>query len=387
MKQKKVCLDGLNVLIAPDAFKGSLDSVGVAQSMARGLLMSWPNVHVDLCPMTDGGEGAIRALSFCDEGRLMPVKVSGPYGDIIDAYYWMGDDGVAIIEMAQASGISLSAERDPMRASSYGTGELIAAAAAQDPKAIWVACGGSATVDGGLGALQALGWSCLDAQGGSVAPGGQGLCDLVEIRPPVHALKAPVSVLCDVTNPLLGKDGCIPIYGPQKGLRLDQFSTFENGLASLAERLSALGGKSAIYAAGGGAAGGLGFTLMSALRAEPRAGFDTLAQRMGLARRLACCQLVLTGEGRLDAQTPYGKTISGIWDLASEQALPVWAFAGEVTAEAQVWCPQGMAMIPVIGGPCTLGDAMQHAASNIERAVQRTAALASTAVLFSSSSS
>lgn len=358
------------VLIAPDAFKGSLSCVDVAAAMARGFQQASPETELVMMPMTDGGEGAIAAISTAIEGQLMPMTVSGPYGASVEASWWLSN-GLAVIEMAQASGLSLSVRREPLVASSFGTGQLLEAALAADVSEVWLCCGGSATVDGGAGLLEALGFQLLDRFGRPIGTGGGALLELATIRPPQLEFNAQIKVLCDVVNPLTGPDGAAWVYGPQKGADPDAIIQLDAGLVHFAKVLDDTFGRDPIALVGGGAAGGLPAALWTALGAELCGGFETIAERFALARAVAHADLVITGEGRIDDQTPYGKTIGGLIGVAREHKVPVWAIGGQVTQAAQDWCPSDVELFTLMEAGMSEQFAMRQAAELIEARVRR----------------
>jgi glycerate kinase len=358
------------VVAAPDSFKGSLSSVEVAEAMARGIADVWPDARVLRRPLADGGEGTLRALTAAVGGEEVLVRVRGPLGDPIDAAWWRGPDGRAVVEMARASGLSLTARREPLRATTFGTGELIAATGAD---AVWLGAGGSATVDGGAGALKALGFRLLDADGAPIPAGGAGLLRLARIEPPAKGLPR-VIVLADVRNPLLGPEGAAAVYGPQKGASSVDVETLEAGLARFAAVLTTTFGRNPADVPGAGAAGGLAGGLWAALGAEIAPGFEAIASISRLDEALAEADLVLTGEGRVDEQTAFGKTVAGVLDRIGR--TPAWVLGGEITEAAEAWCAdRGAAAVPILPGPMTLEAAFVQAAALIRRAVARTARL------------
>ncbi len=357
------------VLIAPDTFKGCLSARRVAEALARGIRRVWPEVAVELRPLADGGEGTIEALLVAG-GERRRSEVQGPLGQRVSAAWWL-DGARAGIEMAQASGLALGG--DVMAACSAGTGALIAEARRAGATEILVGAGGSATVDGGVGALRALGFRFLGAGGQPLPPGGGALVELSSIEAPDLGLgEARVTVLCDVQNPMLGAEGAARVYGPQKGASPEQVRRLEAGLARLAECLKQRFGRDPGALPGAGAAGGLAGGLWAALGAELSGGFDTIAELTGLDAALARADLVLTGEGRLDAQTAYGKTVAG---LIARATAPVWAFAGEVTEAAEAWCPAEAVLLPIAAGPSSVEQSLAQASSLLEREAARIARL------------
>lgn len=366
------------VVVAPDSFKGCLSSVRVAATLAAGLREAWPAAAIVAHPMADGGEGTLAAIAARVPGAEVTVPALGPHGEALQAGWWLAADGrLAVVEVARAAGLSVTRRREPLRASSFGAGQLIAAALDSGAREVQVAAGGSATVDGGAGILTALGFELVDAAGTPLPPGGAALVDLAEIRPPTRQPWRDVSlaVLCDVTNPFIGPAGAARVFGPQKGADPAAVERLEIGLARLAEVLSATFGRDPRDLPGAGAAGGLAGGLWAALGAELRGGFDAIAALTGLDASLEGAALVVTGEGRVDGQTRYGKTADGVIRRAEARGLPVWVFAGEVTAEAEAWAAGRAALVPVADGPRTLADSVEAAPALLRRAAARAARL------------
>ncbi len=361
------------VLVAPDAFKGSLSAVGVARALIEGLAEGWPEAAARALPLADGGEGTLAALGAAEAGAEIAVPVTGPQGEALQAaWFHAAADGLAVVEMARASGLSVTRHRRPRTATSHGTGALIAAAARAGASAVWVAVGGSATVDGGAGALQALGFTLLDDAGRTLPPGAEALARVARIEPPARPLPCPVVVLHDVRNPLVGACGAAPVYGPQKGASPTDVARLDAGLERWGAALADTFGRDPRDVAGAGAGGGLAGGLWAALGATMRPGFDAVAERVGLDAALADADLVWTGEGRVDEQTAYGKTVAA---LAARAERPVIAFAGEVTLGGEGWCPPHVALVPIVDGPRDLDGCRAAAPSLIRRAGARTARL------------
>ncbi|MCB9537776.1 MAG: glycerate kinase [Myxococcales bacterium] len=361
------------VLVAPDAFKGSLSAVGVAQALARGLADGWPEAVARTLPLADGGEGTLAALGAAEAGAEIAVPVTGPQGEALQAaWFHAAADGLAVVEMARASGLSVTRHRRPRGATSHGTGALIAAAAQAGATTLWVAVGGSATVDGGAGALTALGFALLDAAGEPVPPGADGLARVARIEPPDRPLACPVVVLHDVRNPLVGVEGAARVYGPQKGADAADVAQLDAGLERWGAVLAETFGRDPRALPGAGAGGGLAGGLWAALGATMRPGFEAIAARVGLDAALSEADWVWTGEGRVDAQTAFGKTVGAI---AARARQPVIAFAGGVTPAAERWCPPHVALVPIVDGPRDLEGCRAEAAPLIRRAAARTARL------------
>jgi glycerate kinase len=363
----------MRLLLCPDKFKGCLSAQAVAQAMARGIAGVAPEAHVDLCPLADGGEGTVDALVSATGGKIVHRRVTGPLPEmkVEAAFGLLGDGRTAVIEMAAASGLALlrSDQRDPMATTTYGTGELLMAAAELGAKKIILGIGGSATTDGGVGCLQACGLPILLEGGEPVSPSepltGRDVPSVLFIK---HGRGSPVercqiTVACDVSNPLFGPDGAAAVYGPQKGATPRQVQQLDADLRLLAERTGQL---DAARSAGAGAAGGLGFAMRAFLNAQLRSGIDIVMDAVDLDKRLAGVDLCLTGEGRLDASSLHGKTTIGVARRCKALHIPCVALAGAAevaTAEtAKQAREQGLtAWWSICNRPITLGQAMQEA--------------------------
>ena len=341
-------------LVAPDSFKGCLPCDEVAEALAAGL-----SGEVTLCPLSDGGEGLLAAVG----GEVVEAACSGPHGErLVAAYRRHGSR--AVVELARASGLSVTARRDPVRARSTGTGELVAAARLAGASEVWVGAGGSATVDGGVGALRALGYRFLDGSGRDAVA-------LHEVASVVRGAPLDdVTVLYDVENGWLGPEGAAAVYGPQKGA--SDVDALEAGLARVGAVLAESLGRDPRRVTGGGAAGGLAGGLWAA-GAELRRGFDAVAEQVGLDAAVAEADVVVTGEGRVDGQTRYGKTVAGVVKRAGGR--PTWVFGGEVTPEAEAWAPENVALIPVADGPRSLASSVERAPELLRRAAARASRL------------
>jgi glycerate kinase len=332
----------MRIIVAPDKFKDCLSAPKVAEAIAAGLKLADPYAQIDLCPMGDGGEGTVDALVKATNGRFVTQGVTGPIpGTIVGATMgFLGDGTTAVIEMAAASGLHLLRpdERNPMKTTTYGTGELIKRALEEGAKQIILGIGGSATVDGGLGALQACGAKIFVQREGSDAAQeltqpatGQDLVDLESVVPPPE-MNVKVIVACDVDNPLTGPNGAAEIFGPQKGATKEQMHLLDEALGRLAEALDA---QDAAKLPGAGAAGGLGFAMLAFFGAEMRPGIGLVMDATGLKERLAKADLCITGEGRLDASSLSGKAPVGVAKLCKEVGIPCVAIAGAIDLEAK----------------------------------------------------
>lgn len=326
----------MKILIAPDSFKESLNALEVCRAIKSGFTQIFPDADYTLLPMADGGEGTSAVLSYALGGRWKEVRVHNPMMQPIIAKYLLLPDATAVIEIAQACGLHLltANHRNPLSTSSFGVGEMIADALEEGVKRIIIGLGGSSTNDAGLGMLMALGIMFYDYDGDSLAQGGLQLARLQQIdetkfNPKV--LDTVFAVACDVTNPLCGPLGASAIFGPQKGANLEQVAMLDNALDNFATICSQhFDNKDSQNIAGAGAAGGLGFALMTFCNAKLQSGFDTVATAVNLAHHIASADLVITGEGKLDAQTSMGKVASGVSQLAKAHNKPVIAICGSV---------------------------------------------------------
>lgn len=377
----------MRVLVAPDSFKGSLTSVAVARALAEGWRRARPDDDLRLVPLADGGEGTLDALLAAGGWQALAAAAQDALGRPVEARFLRDDAGLgrAVVELAAASGLSLVApdDRDALTASTFGTGQVLAAAIGLGCREIRLGVGGSATTDGGAGLLTALGARFLDASGADVPPGGAGLerlarIDLDDLSPALAEVS--LTIASDVTNRLLGEHGAAATYGPQKGASADDVRRLDRALARYADVLEATTGRVVRDVPGAGAAGGTTAGLLAiadrfaSLSARPGVG-----EVMGLAGFDAALQhsdLVLTGEGRVDAQTRFGKTAQGVAERASAAGVPCLCFGGGVTPEgAAVLAAAGAIAIPVVETPTTVEAAMAAGPGPVERAAERTARL------------
>jgi glycerate 2-kinase len=326
-------------LIAPLEFKGSLTAAEAAEAMREGLVRAQAAAEVELLPLADGGPGTAEALVAALQGRWHTVLVHDPLGRTVEATYGTWANGTAgIVEMAQASGLfRLSpGERNARRASSFGTGELIRAAVLAGVRTLSVGLGGSATNDGGAGLLQALGVKLKDMQGRELPPGGAALRDLarMELEGALRQMsEVELTCVTDVTNPLTGPQGASAVYGPQKGATHDDVALLDSALAHFADVVRRQLGLDVSREPGMGAAGGLGFGLRVVFGARLVRGFQHVAEVVHLQQRLANCDVVLTGEGRLDAQSRQGKGPVALAERARAAGKRVVVFAGSIQGE------------------------------------------------------
>lgn len=357
----------MKAVIAIDSYKGSLSSVLAASAVSEGIKAVFPEAHTVISPLADGGEGTVEALVDCLGGELRTVRVHGPLGDPVDATYGViRRTNTAIIEMAAASGITLidKADRNPLFTSTYGVGELIADAIEQGCRKFVVGIGGSATNDGGVGMLSALGVQFLDADGLPVRLGAIGLRDIVKIDTNniISFLnKCHFSVACDVKNVLCGENGCSAVFGPQKGATPQMIADMDRWLSSYAELTKSVLPLSDATLEGSGAAGGLGFAFTSYLGAELRSGIELVMQITELEKHIIDADVVITGEGRLDAQSCMGKAPVGVAALAKKHGKPVIAFSGCIGDGAESCNQHGIdAYFSILPAPCTVEQAMEE---------------------------
>jgi glycerate kinase len=328
------------ILIAPDSFKGSLTALEAASAIERGVLQAIPDATVFKHPISDGGEGLVNVVMPVLGGRIVTTEVSGPLPDQrVDARWGLSADGsTAIIEMAEASGLLLvpPERRDPKITTTYGVGELIAAALDAGVTSIVVGIGGSATNDGGAGMAEALGARFLDASGNPITRGGAALMDLAQIDcEGIHPRLGNVEVLvaCDVQNTLCGSQGASAVYGPQKGARLSDVSLLDKALEHYGRSILSQMDTDVITVPGGGAAGGLGAGLVAFCGGTLMRGIELVFRVTKFDERIRESDLVITGEGKIDRQTKYGKALSGVIERAHRFKVPVVAVVGRLEGE------------------------------------------------------
>jgi len=372
----------MRIIIAPDSFKECAGAPQVAEAIAAGLRRVWPTAELIRIPLADGGEGTVDVLLAVLGGRKIQVTVEDPLGRPVAASYGLPGDGrTAVIEMAAASGLHLTSPggRDPRRTSTHGTGELIRDALARGARRILVGLGGSATNDGGAGMAQALGFSLLDGQGRELAPGGGALSTLARIDARGrHPALADCEILgaCDVESPLCGPRGASRVFGPQKGADAAMIEDLDRALRHFGEVIDRQLGLDVLELEGGGAAGGLGAGLAAFAGGRLRPGFELIAELCALAERFAGADLVITGEGRLDAQTASGKTPVGVARIAKQLGIPVVALAGTLGEGYQAVYEQGIdAVFSICPGPLALGEAMERVEELLERTAENVARL------------
>ena len=370
----------MKIVIAPDSFKESLTALEVAEAIEAGLKKVLPDAEYVKVPMADGGEGTVQSLVDATEGRLISAEVCAPLGNKVKAEFGLSGDGrTAIIEMAAASGLHLvpPEARNPLRTTSYGTGELILAALDEGVEKIIVGIGGSATNDGGAGMLQALGALLLDAQHQPIGAGGGCLQDLAAID--LSGLDkrlagVEIVVACDVDNPMCGEKGASAVFGPQKGATPEMVQALDSGLLHFAAIAARDLGLDIQSPAGAGAAGGMGGGVLLLPDARLQAGVQIVMEAVKLAEKVQDADLVITGEGRMDAQSVHGKTPIGVAHTAKAFGKPVIAIVGCLREDYEVVYAQGIdAVFPIIRQLGSLEEILQHGRDNLVSAAQNVA--------------
>lgn len=370
----------MKVVVAIDSFKGSLSSMEAGYAAKEGILRAC-DAEIAVKPLADGGEGTTEALIEGLGGELVTADVVGPLGGRTTAAYGiLKDKTTAVMEMAQASGIVLvkRSELNPWKATTFGVGQMIADAVKRGCRNFIVGIGGSATTDGGVGMLQALGYEFLDINGKSV-PYGIGELDRIEKISDRNRLpeleECHFQIACDVRNPLYGENGAVYVFGPQKGVKAEEKSLLDGKLRHFAKVTKAYMGNDYSQAEGAGAAGGLGFAFLSYLPdVKLRPGIDIVLKAIELERELQDADIVVTGEGCLDFQTAMGKVPVGVARLAKKYGKKVLAFAGGVTEDAGRCNEEGIdAFFPIVRGVTTLDEAMdtETAKRNMTLAVEQ----------------
>ena len=374
----------MKVVVAIDSLKGSLSSLEAGQAIKEGVQVVYPEADVVVRPLADGGEGTVEALAIGMGGELVHVSVTGPLGDAVTAEYGIlkADETrpkTAIIEMSAAAGITLvpDEKRNPMHTTTYGVGELIKDAIDNGCRHFIVGIGGSATNDGGIGMLQALGYDFLDKDGAPVGYGGTGLQSIARIQAEnvLPELKeCTFRVACDVTNPLCGPMGSSAIYGPQKGATPEMVKELDEALLHYAELSKETFDHADRLYPGTGAAGGMGFAFLTYTNAVLESGIKIVLEETGLEEEMKDADFVITGEGRLDSQTALGKAPIGVAHLAKKHDKKVLAFAGCLTPDAGVCNENGIdAFFPILRRVITVQEAMEkeNARENMIRSVEQ----------------
>lgn len=356
----------MKVVVAIDSLKGSLSSLEAGDAIKKGIHKAIPDAEVVIRPLADGGEGTVEALAIGMGGRLEKVMVTGPLGDPVECTYGILEESkTAIVEMSGAAGITLipAKKRNPLYTTTYGVGETIKDAIAKGCRHFIVGIGGSATNDGGVGMLQALGFGMLDGDGNQVRFGASGVKDIVKITdenviPELE--ECNFRIACDVTNPLCGETGCSAVYGPQKGASPSMVKSMDAWLGDFAKLTSAKYEKADAAYPGTGAAGGLGFAFLSYTNAVLESGIKIILEETKLDDYVKDADIVVTGEGRLDGQTVFGKAPIGVAKTAKKYDKMVLAFAGCVTEDAIACNEHGIdAFFPILRGIQTIQDAIK----------------------------
>lgn len=336
----------MKIIIALDSFKSSLTAVDACETVADAVLSEYPAVKAVLKPMADGGEGTAKAMLAARGGRWVERKVTGPFADMqVEAgFAWFAQQKEALVEMATASGIELLTHQqlNPMLATTFGTGQLIKAAAEFGAEKILLAVGGSATVDCGLGAATALGWEFLDADNKSAGLGGAALQKVRKIVKPKSLKLPPIEVLCDVKNPLCGNDGAAKVFGPQKGASPQMVEDLEKGMLNIADIIKKTTGQDIKNVPGTGAAGGLSAGAMVFMNAKLVSGVETIIKEIQLEKEMADADWIITGEGCFDFQSLKGKVVSGITNIAKTTKTKIAVIAGSVMLKKDEYQKQGI---------------------------------------------
>ncbi|MCV2402031.1 glycerate kinase [Marinomonas sp. C2222] len=367
----------MKIIIAPDSFKESLTALEVANAIETGFSCIYKNAEFIKVPMADGGEGTVQSMVDATHGSFIDIEVTGPLGNKVLAQYGIlgsqqnANTQTAVIEMASASGLHLvpREDRNPLVTSSYGAGELIKDALDRGIKHIILGLGGSATNDAGLGLAQALGIKFKNIEGEELSSGGLALAELHKIdMSEVHPLLASckIDVACDVDNPLCGEYGASAIFGPQKGATKEMIEQLDSALGHLADVIVKMGGEDHRLFPGAGAAGGMGLGVKSFLDAELKPGIDIVMETVGLADHLENADLVITGEGRIDGQTVFGKTPMGVLKQANQKNVPTIGIAGTLGKDAEAILEHGMkAIFPIIPALDSLDKVLADAEKNL----------------------
>lgn len=355
----------MKILIAPDSFKGSLTAIEVCKASEKGIKIVKPDCEVITLPIADGGEGTLEAMSYATEGKVITKTVTNPIGEKVESKYTISGDGkTAILEMAKASGLYLipKEKRNPYYTTTYGVGELIIDALDKGCRKFIVGIGGSATNDGGIGMLQALGFKFVDITGNELKRGGLAIKDLhhIEVDGRDKRLdKCTFKIACDVDNTLCGEKGASFVFGPQKGATPDMVKVLDANLQHYAKIIERDLGKKVLNIKGGGAAGGLGTAFVGFLGAQLVSGVELILDSLNFNEQLKGVDLVITGEGQIDEQTAYGKVPMGVAKRAKAQGIPVVAIVGSIGGDVSNLYDLGLdSIISIVNKPMTLEEAM-----------------------------
>jgi glycerate kinase len=368
----------MKIVVAPDSFKGSLTAIEVSVAIEQGIREVFPEAEVIKIPIADGGEGTVQCLVNATGGKILEEKVIGPLGNEVLAFYGiLGDRKTAIVEMAAASGLILIPEskRNPLVTTTYGTGQLIKAVLDQGCRKMIIGIGGSATNDGGAGMVQALGVKLLDQEGKEVGFGGGELKKIVKIDISCmdnRLSDTKVLVASDVNNPLCGPQGASKIYGPQKGATPEVIEELDKSLSYFAELIKRDLNKEVKDIPGAGAAGGLGAGLMAFLNAELRPGIEIIIEIVKIEQIIRESDLLITGEGRIDAQSVFGKVPFGLGKMAKKYNVPVIAIVGEIgEGFSQIYEYGINSIMSIISKAISIDEAMQMSKSLLKDATER----------------
>ncbi len=370
----------MKIILAPDSFKGSLTSLQVANAFEKGVKRVLPKATCIKVPMADGGEGTVQSLVDATGGKFIYKNVTGPLGKPVKARYGLLADGeTAVIEMAEASGLPLATgkNRNPMKTTTYGTGELMMDAAKRGASKIIIGIGGSATNDGGVGMAQAIGVRFLNKESKEITEYGAGgmlgkiaSVDMSQLSPELK--KTRIVVACDVNNPLCGKQGASHVFGPQKGATPAMVKTLDANLKHLATIVKRDLKKDISKQKGAGASGGLGFGLVAFSRATMKSGIDIVLEATQIKKHFKKADLVITGEGQVDFQTAFGKTPAGVAKAAKKFGVPTIAIGGGITDDANNIFKHGIdGLESSITRDMTLEDAIRRSPQNLANAVER----------------
>ncbi len=368
----------MRVVVAPDSYKGSVSAVGVAEALGRGVLRVFPEAEVRKIPIADGGEGTVEAMVTATGGVVKQARVRGPLGEPVNACWGiLGDGETAVIEMAAASGLPMvpPERRDPRITTTYGTGELIQAALDAGLRRVIIGIGGSATNDGGTGMAQALGAKFLASDGTDLPLGGGALInlktiDLTGLDPRLQETK--ITVACDVDNPLCGTRGAAAVFGPQKGATSEMVHELDAALLHFAQCAKTATGRDIAELPGAGAAGGLGAGMLFFTQAKLRPGVEIVLETVNFAEIVQDAAFVITGEGRTDFQTAYGKAPVGVAKVAKQFNVPVFCISGGLGVGADDVLAQGIdATMSICSGPMSLEECMKDGERLVEEAAAR----------------
>ncbi|MEH7224125.1 glycerate kinase [Bacillus sp. JJ1566] len=368
----------MKIIIAPDSFKGSVTAMEAALSIEKGIKNAFPNAETRLIPVADGGEGTMENLVSSTKGHKVAVTVTGPLGKPVEAFFGvLGDNETCIIEMASASGLDLisRSERNPLTATTYGTGELIKKALDEGYRNFVLAIGGSATNDGGVGMLQALGMQVLDKSGNDIGFGGGALNQIHEVL--MHNFDKRIHeshflIASDVENPLVGDEGASHVFGPQKGATDEMVLLLDHNLTHWGNIVEQLTGIRLHDMPGAGAAGGIGGAFQAFFPSTMKRGIDVVIQYSKLEENLKNADLVITGEGQVDFQTAFGKTPMGVAQTAKRLSIPTIIIAGSIGERIQTLYQYGIiGVFSIINRPISLEVAMQESKELLENTAEQ----------------